>query len=614
MTASSGVILTDLSGGINEGGAPTDLQDNQFQSISNFIGKGKKLYKRPDVGTLHNGLGTNIAHSQNITGLFYGDVIYLLGDTAISYIAVPGVGAVAALTNSDAAAITAGGGLPWSILQYKGVVYAARTTNGGMRRLKGTSFSVAGIPAPLTNAGIGDNGAGAIAAGDAYGYYTFYNTLTGAESNPSPVSPLLTLANNRQIAWTSIDVSTDPQVNARRLYRTTPGAAADSPALFIGQINDNVTTVFADNIPIASMGDEMKTVENGLPIATLQAIETHFERLFATDGDYVYFSEFGLPESFDPTNVLAFASNDRAKIRALKEFNNLLVVGKTNKVYGVSGITPEDFQVGLISEDYGCYSQHSMQVCGGSLIWFTGETFVRYDGGRPVDIASVKLKNTLAGMSRYYKQYIVATVDPSRDLYIVSYPNSGSGAGENTNVIAYNYKNDAWFPLSYTGGGYSCFSQTYSDDAVPTDTYMREIYTARYDTILYNLFPVSVLTTQAGEAITCTLKTKDFTPVGPGRRQGIRRVLLQGTGQTIAAADPSVTLTAYRDKDPAALKTRTVTLSGFATLARNMVGVNLSTVGKMGASVAMGLSSTDINELEVIAIEIITKDKRVKVV
>ncbi len=609
MPTQGGLIFGDLGGGINEGLAPTDIKDNEFESMSNFLPYGRKLIRRLGIRKL----STTGSHTQAITGILPIKLstgtwrVVVLSTSAAGYLNGT---AFTLLTNDDGVGIGAGT-LPWVGLQYKDIGYAIRRNCTGMRRISGggTNFDVAGIPAPLTNAVIADAGVGAIEAGNVYGYYTFYNTNTGAESNPSPVSALLAHAANQVIQWTSVDVSTDIQVNARRLYRTTPGAAPNAPALFVGQINNNTATTFTENVTIAAMGDPMMTVENGLPPVLGEIMELHLERLFISDGTDIFFSEFGLPESFDPTNVISIRPDDGHEMRALHSFSDKLIAGKTNQVYGITGTGAEDFDVGVITEDYGCYSHHSMKSAGGSLFWFAGNTFCRSSGAGAVSIADIKLKNRLSRISDTKKQYVVATVDPTRDLYIVSIPLDGSG--NNNEFLAYNYKNDAWAPQAVSGqDAFAAMADVWGSN------FERLIYVSGYpDNNLYQLFRGDADEIGSGGAIVATWKGKRMGggQNGPATLRSVRRAFLLVDGVT---NDPDITLQVYRDGETAPSKERTVPLSQPTPgLSRRWLGYNLSTLGKQGATIALGgsYSGTDEIQIEAIALETLNRNQRVRI-
>ncbi len=118
--------------------------------------------------------------------------------------------------------------------------------------------STAGEPAPtpitLALAGLG---AGSLSNG-AYRYLATFVTADG-ETDAGQVSAPVTIADhtvNGQIALTALPIG-GGAVTSRNLYRTVAGGAL---SLFLATIADNTTTVFADNIPDASLGAQAPVI------------------------------------------------------------------------------------------------------------------------------------------------------------------------------------------------------------------------------------------------------------------------------------------------------------------------------------------------------------------
>lgn len=81
--------------------------------------------------------------------------------------------------------------------------------------------------------------------GSEYDYYTVYRNLTtGSVSNPSAEALKIFAVQDNQIQISNIPLSTDPQVNARDLYRSQAGGGL---AFYLDTIFDNVTTTYTDN-------------------------------------------------------------------------------------------------------------------------------------------------------------------------------------------------------------------------------------------------------------------------------------------------------------------------------------------------------------------------------
>ena len=94
--------------------------------------------------------------------------------------------------------------------------------------------------APISDTGSGTGGT----IGGVYSYRVTFVSKYGVESNAGPASrPKTVTSNSTSISVTAIPVSLDPQVVARRLYRTLGGGTLP---LRIVQIEDNTTTTYTD--------------------------------------------------------------------------------------------------------------------------------------------------------------------------------------------------------------------------------------------------------------------------------------------------------------------------------------------------------------------------------
>lgn len=135
----------------------------------------------------------------------------------------------------------------------------------------------------------GTPSAAAGSAGSLTGTYTYrvaFLTEFGLVSNGSPSSASVTVA-AKQMSLTALPVSTDTQVVARLIYRDING---DGLYRFVGQIDDNVTTTYTDNVADASLGDtDLPLAGDGLfdstPPGRLHAACVYQNRVIGIDAD-----------------------------------------------------------------------------------------------------------------------------------------------------------------------------------------------------------------------------------------------------------------------------------------------------------------------------------------
>ena len=195
-------------------------------------------------------------------------------------------------------------------------MYCLRSDIGDLYRSDGTQVNVTGIPGPTVALTAAEGVAGDLAAGAYEIVDTFYNTLTGAESNPSPEATV-TVAASRTINYTAILTTTNAQTNARRIYRSLVDQTGEW--FHVLTILDNITSSYSgEDALLEDMGVPAEQT-NGIPPDDLVNFDIHQERMFCTDGLLLYFSELGLPESFAGTSSLNVRSDDGYLIRGVMD-------------------------------------------------------------------------------------------------------------------------------------------------------------------------------------------------------------------------------------------------------------------------------------------------------
>lgn len=132
--------------------------------------------------------------------------------------------------------------------------FQSNGSGGNSFKFQGATPSVqASISAPTgATAALAGAGAGNLSTGN-YAYKITYvapsgETAVGTASNTVTVSSPGT---NGKIALSSIPVSGNGTVTARRIYRTVANGAT---YFFVAQLNDNTTTTYTDNISDATIG------------------------------------------------------------------------------------------------------------------------------------------------------------------------------------------------------------------------------------------------------------------------------------------------------------------------------------------------------------------------
>jgi hypothetical protein len=427
------IPVTDLGGSLNEGKAPSELDPNEFAVLSNFYQFGAKLRRRGGMRRL-----TSAPFTERITGLTSyrpqveppgGVDMIVAGPTRFGLLRGT---SVALIPNQTDFTIPTSDRL-WTLFQYKNICYGIRD-GVSLVRGDGTYVGPGGIDAPTVAATIADGGAGAIPAASFKAVYTFYNANTDMESNPSPVSNTLALAASKKIDWTGLAISTDVQVTGRRIYRTLPDQSGEY--FLVDEIENNTQTTYTGDNVLAQDLDRAVSQTNGTPPTGLLFGTVWKERLFASDGVDLFHSNDGLVEAFDPSAFIPVFPDDGHEMRALHAYGDRLVIGKTNKIHYLVGYDPSTFALLTLSDKHGCVSHHSMQSAEGYLFWLGTDNVYRSDGNNVVGIASVKLREILAGMDDEAARDSFAEVYPTLGWYMLTIPGYAQ--------LVYNYRTDVW--------------------------------------------------------------------------------------------------------------------------------------------------------------------------
>ena len=466
------VVYPDLGGGLNSGSSPEAIETKEMSHLVNWYPYSTFLRRRGGTRRL---ISTPWA-SGDIISMFplkKSDGVWtLLVGGATGFGRVDGSGIVDLSRSVSTPPSLGNSTKPWVMFQYKDYAYALRADSGQLLRLDTTSISRAGIGAPPTAPAIAAGAAGALGAGNYQTVYTFYNTQTALESNPSPASNLLALGGSLRIDHSQIAVSGNPIVNARRVYRTVVGQTG--MYFFVFQINNNVDTVFTgEQVLPADMGRSV-SFNNGLPPDGLELGVIWQERLFASDGTNLFFSQFLLPEMFG-SDILPIFPDDGHVISGLHAFGDRLIVGKTNAVHYLVGTDPSNFGLHTLSDKHGIKSHHSIKSAESSLFFYgTGKAVFRSDGTYVKDISTPKVADILAQIPDVREHQVVGAVFPALNWYALSIPQGASQFnpdGDNSTTLIYNYKYDTW---------------TTFENARQAPQFLVDFFDANYGQVLYS--------------------------------------------------------------------------------------------------------------------------------
>lgn len=488
----------DIGGGLNIGTSAAQIQSREFAQLINWYPHATSLRRRGGTRLMTtsnawDSLITSIAAMRTPAGNW----LLIVGGVNKFGRFDPAAGNVVDIFEGDT---TIGSSTaPWVFFNYKGYLYALRKNSGRMVRIDGQSALNAGITEPSAGPVISQGGAGSLPAGDYASVVTFGNQDTFMESNPSPSSNVLTLAANKEINYTSIPVSDNGFVNMRRIWRTLENQALSEVYFLAGRIDDNFTTTFTEDLTVIQLGGSV-SFNNGLPPEDLKVGVIWNERLFATDGKDLFYSEFLLPECFGEESILPVFPDDLHEIVALHPYGDRLIIGKTNKIHFLIGNTRSSFAVHTLDDTHGVKSHHSMQSAEGALFWYgSGKAVYRSDGVTSRDISTPKVAPILEKIPDVEEENIVGAIYARRNWYVLSVPQEGEGSG-NRVVLVYNYKYDTWTTFRHPAQAPAFLGRFFNEDEAEyllgsfTDNHLYQMYDETYKTDFGNIISSEFLT------------------------------------------------------------------------------------------------------------------------
>jgi hypothetical protein len=222
-----------------------------------------------------------------------------------------------------------------------------------------------------------------------YEYKVTFVSKYGHESNAGPASVSLTLTAARDdIALTAVPTSTDPQVTARKIYRTVNGGTLH---LFVDTINDNTTTTFTDTTTDIGLGQTTPPLagdvsdDNSPPPQA--GIVKKWKRTIFLGGmpdnpTAITFSEDDEPESFPTLNLVQLDG----KVTAIYEAYSGLVIETELGKWQVTGENP-DFKFDKVINNIGCVGR---RAAGETRVqgWAVDREGMRiYDLSNPIKIS-----------------------------------------------------------------------------------------------------------------------------------------------------------------------------------------------------------------------------------
>lgn len=149
--------------------------------------------------------------------------------------------------------------------------------------------------------------------------------------------------------------------------------------------------------------------QGGEPIYP-KAMCYHKGRMFAADGDILYFSALQNPMDWDTTADSGYikVTNAIGILTALASYDDKLCIFSQNNMHILYGSViyadnTTDYNLVDLNNSIGAYSQTATKVCNGYLYWLYAKSIYEYDGST---IRSIEQPNSNNGLTGGIKQYL----------------------------------------------------------------------------------------------------------------------------------------------------------------------------------------------------------------
>ena len=235
---------------------------------------------------------------------------------------------------------------------------------------------------------------------------TYFSSATGIESVPV-ISKTVSVTNGK-IQITNIEVSTDPQIDKKRIYRIGGNITTFS---LVDTIN-NVITAYTDNIhDLEIPGDLLTSQTNFPPPFGMNWLLESYAMLFASDGDKLIFTPIGQPDSWPQTFFLDFPGF----ITGIGKTPIGLLVFTKFETFLVTGTGPLALSQQLLSGSQGCVAGDSVVNVQGATYWASTDGICISEGGKVIvytrpKITKLDLSNTVNAVV-FDQNYYILTED-----------------------------------------------------------------------------------------------------------------------------------------------------------------------------------------------------------
>lgn len=248
----------------------------------------------------------------------------------------------------------------------------------------------------------------------------------------------------QKVTISSIPVSSDAQVDQRKIYRTVAGGAT---FYWLTTINNNTTTTFTDNIPDSAlglvMGEDHDVMPNGKSAVWWDG------RLWVSGSNCVYYSDVEIPEHFDlGLRVIKLRSGLIGdEIIRIIDYQDSLFIFKRRSTFMIMKKQDGTYGSYQIHKDFGFSAPWSVIEVRGLLMGYNDRGIEIYNGVQPQLNFGNEILTTLSTVDETKLDLIQAAHNPSHNEVLFSFPDRTGGNSAVT--VVYNYISNAFFTFSF---------------------------------------------------------------------------------------------------------------------------------------------------------------------
>lgn len=213
--------------------------------------------------------------------------------------------------------------------------------------------------------------------------YTYYSSISGIESAPSPASDDLVVDINN-VSITGIVPSSDASVDAINIYRIGGTLTSYYLVQAISKTSTSYTDIKSD-LQVLDNDIMLETSNLIKPPSGLKFLTEYNSAIFGAVGSKLYFSNSGLVDNWLADNWIALPED----ITGLGATQNGLLIFSRNKTWILVGTDLSTYSKYLLSGNQGCIAHNTIKYVENNLLWLSLDGICVSTGGN-IEVLSYK--------------------------------------------------------------------------------------------------------------------------------------------------------------------------------------------------------------------------------